>query len=83
MAGLIVGVAELLNLTPAAMAQQIPLTTDVAAALVDGAGPLGEVLRIVAAYESGERGALDLAACYMDAMLWATRTVRATQPKCR
>jgi EAL and modified HD-GYP domain-containing signal transduction protein len=82
MAGLIVGVAELLNLTPAAMAQQIPLTTDVAAALVDGAGPLGEVLRIVAAYESGERGALDLAACYMDAMLWATRTVRATQPKC-
>jgi c-di-GMP-related signal transduction protein len=83
MAGLIVGVAELLNLTPTAMAQQIPLTADAAAALVDGAGPLGEVLRIVAAYESGERVALDLAACYMDAMLWAARTVRVAQPNSR
>lgn len=80
MAGLIVGVAELLDLTPAAMAHQIPLAADVATALVDGTGPLGEVLRVVTAYENGEPDALDLAASYLEAMRWAALAVNATQP---
>jgi c-di-GMP-related signal transduction protein len=80
MAGLILGVAELLNLTPAAMAQQIPLAADVATALLAGTGPLGEVLRIATAYEADEPNALDLTTPYMEAMRWATLSVRATQP---
>jgi c-di-GMP-related signal transduction protein len=83
MAGLITGVAELLNLTSTAMAQQIPLATEVAAALLSGAGPLGEVLRIVDEYEHGTSDACDLAARYMEAMRWATGTVRATGPQSR
>jgi EAL and modified HD-GYP domain-containing signal transduction protein len=79
MAGLIVGVAELLALAPAAMAHQIPLTADVATALVDGTGPLGEVLRIVTAYEAHEPGAQDLATPYMEAMRWAVLAVHATK----
>ena len=78
MAGMIAGVAELLGLTPSAMAQQIPLATDVAEALVDGTGPLGEALQLVTAYEAGERNALDLATSYLDAMRWSTRAVQAT-----
>jgi c-di-GMP-related signal transduction protein len=78
MAGMIAGVAELLGLAPSAMAQQIPLAADVAAALVDGTGPLGEALHLVSAYEAGERNALDLATSYLDAMRWSTKVVQAT-----
>jgi EAL and modified HD-GYP domain-containing signal transduction protein len=80
MAGLILGVAELLNLPPATMAHQIPLAADVALALVEGAGPLGEVLQIVTAYEANEPGARDLTTAYMEAMRWAALSVQATQP---
>jgi EAL and modified HD-GYP domain-containing signal transduction protein len=79
MAGLIAGVADLLNLTPAAIAQQIPLSADIAEALVEGSGPIGEVLRIVAAYEAGDLGNQDLVVKYMDAIRWSSRAVRATQ----
>jgi c-di-GMP-related signal transduction protein len=79
MAGLIVGVAELLNLTSAAMAHQIPLAADVAAALTEGTGPLGEVLRIVTAYEADEPDARDLIVPYMEAMRWAALAVQATK----
>jgi c-di-GMP-related signal transduction protein len=77
--GMIAGVADLLGQPPAVTAQQIPLTAEVAAALIDGTGPLGEVLRIVAAYESGDPGPLDLAPTYLDAMHWSAQAVQATR----
>jgi EAL and modified HD-GYP domain-containing signal transduction protein len=79
LAGLIAGVAELLNLTPAAISQQIPLSAEVAAALVDGSGALGQVLQIVNAYERGDAGARDLSGSYLEAMHWSTRAVQTTQ----
>lgn len=83
MAGLITGVADLLGQTHAAMARQLPLSADLTAALVDGTGPLGEVLRTVNAYEEGElteiAGGRPMAGRYMDAISWSARTVRATR----
>ncbi len=78
MAGVISGVGQLLMITPAAMAEQFPLAPQVAAALTDGAGRLGKVLRAVDAYENGEFGSLDLAGHYMDAVRWSTRAVDAS-----
>jgi len=83
MAGLIAGVADLLNLTPAAIAQQIPLSADIADALVKGTGAIGTVLRKVTAYEEGELGSHDLVVKYMDAIRWSSRAVRATQAVAR
>jgi EAL and modified HD-GYP domain-containing signal transduction protein len=84
MAGLITGVADLLGLTHAAMAGRLPLSADLAAALVDGSGPLGQVLRTVNAYEAGDltdiTGGRHMAGRYMDAIRWSSRTVRATRP---
>ena len=83
MAGLITGVADLLGLTHATMARQLPLGADLTKALLDGTGPLGEVLRVVNAYEVGDPAAIaggpDLASRYMDAIRWSSRTVRATR----
>jgi c-di-GMP-related signal transduction protein len=82
MAGLITGVAALLNLTHAAMAEQLPLAPEVSAALLHGAGPIGQVLRVVDAYENGElidlAGGRNLAGEYMDAMRWSTRALQHT-----
>jgi c-di-GMP-related signal transduction protein len=81
MAGLISGVAALLNVTPAAMAEQLPLAPEVSTALHHGTGDIGQVLGIVDAYESGDvdlAGAPDLAGEYMDAVAWSTRVLYAT-----
>jgi EAL and modified HD-GYP domain-containing signal transduction protein len=82
MAGVVSGMAGLLGLTPAAMASHLPLAPEISAALVDGAGPIGQVLSVVDAYEDGDLteivGAHALAAQYMDAMRWSTRAVKAT-----
>jgi c-di-GMP-related signal transduction protein len=81
MAGLVSGVAVLLGMTRTAMAAQLPLSVEMAAALVRGAGPLGRVLRIVDAYETGDLpdvAGADLATHYMDAMCWSSRAVRTT-----
>ncbi|RZU51795.1 EAL and modified HD-GYP domain-containing signal transduction protein [Krasilnikovia cinnamomea] len=87
MAGLIVGVAELLNVTPAVMARQLPLAAEVTEALVNGAGRLGGVLRTVQAYEHGDvveptevPVSPDLTTKCMDAMAWSTRAVAAAAP---
>jgi c-di-GMP-related signal transduction protein len=79
LAGLISGVAELLGQDPAVAAQQIPLAADVSAALIDGSGPLGGVLRTVADYEAGDPGPDDLAPRFLDAMRWSARAVQATR----
>ena len=78
MAGLISGVADLLGLPHAAMADQLPLSADIVAALVHGTGPLGDVLHVVNAYERGELATADVAADYMDAIRWSARAVQAT-----
>jgi EAL and modified HD-GYP domain-containing signal transduction protein len=83
MAGLITGVADLLGHTHAAMAGQLPLSADLTAALVDGTGPLGQVLRTVDAYEAGDlielAGDRPISGRYLDAIRWSSRTVRATR----
>ena len=82
MAGLISGVADLLGSTAAAMAGQLPLSPEVTAALLLGAGPIGHVLRVVEIYETGDlsdlTGAHDLAGDYLDAMTWSARAIMAT-----
>jgi EAL and modified HD-GYP domain-containing signal transduction protein len=81
MAGLITGVADLLGLPHTAMAEQLPLSADIADALADGSGPLGEVLRVVNAYENGEPTGIaggTMAGQYMDAIRWSARALQAT-----
>jgi EAL and modified HD-GYP domain-containing signal transduction protein len=85
MAGLISGVADLLGLPHAAMADQLPLSPELTAALAHGTGPLGRVLQVVDAYEGGNLGDVArvgdtdrLVGSYLDAMRWSARTVHAT-----
>jgi c-di-GMP-related signal transduction protein len=75
MAGVISGVGHLLAITPAAMSEQFPLAPQIVAALADGSGRLGQVLRAVDAYENGEFGTFDLAGQYMNAVRWSTRAL--------
>jgi len=75
MAGIISGVAAVLAMPPGTMAEQFPLAPRLMAALVDGEGRLGEVLRTVDAYERGEVGSSDLAGQYMHAVRWSTRAL--------
>jgi c-di-GMP-related signal transduction protein len=82
MAGLITGVATLLNLTDEAMVEQLPLSAEISAAVLHAAGPIGQVLRVVDAYENGELADIDgrpnLASEYMDAVRWSNRAILAT-----
>jgi len=78
MVGVISGVGRLLSISPAAMAEQFPLAPQVVAALTEGNGRLGRVLRAVDAYENGEFGTFDLAGQYMDAVRWSTRALDAS-----
>ncbi|GLZ01450.1 HDOD domain-containing protein [Actinoplanes sp. NBRC 103695] len=73
MAGLVSGVAELLGTSSAHLAEQLPLSAEVADALVDGSGELGEVLRVVDAYDAGDTGGEELANAYMEAIRWSAR----------
>jgi c-di-GMP-related signal transduction protein len=75
MAGVISGVAHLLEITPESMSEQFPLAPAIVAALTEGTGRLGRVLRAVDAYEKGEFGTFDLAGQYMDAVRWSTRAL--------
>ncbi|MFI5493892.1 EAL and HDOD domain-containing protein [Actinoplanes sp. NPDC051859] len=86
MAGLITAVAQMIGLSPAAIAHQLPLSTEIAKALARGTGPLGQVLRVVDAYERGDLhevaaayGGEDLPGTVMAAMRWSTKAVAATQ----
>jgi c-di-GMP-related signal transduction protein len=73
MAGLVGGVADLLGTPAATLAEQLPLSAEVSAALIDRAGPLGEVLRVVDAYDAGDVSGHDLASHYMEAIRWSAR----------
>ncbi|GIF19624.1 EAL and modified HD-GYP domain-containing signal transduction protein [Actinoplanes tereljensis] len=75
MAGVISGVAHLLEIPPESMSEQFPLAPAIVAALTEGTGRLGRVLRAVDAYEKGEFGTFDLAGQYMDAVRWSTRAL--------
>ena len=76
-AGLVTGMAGLMASTPAAMAEQLPLTIEVSEALTAGTGRLGALLTAVRAYEAGEWGTGELAGLSLDAMRWSTRTLTA------
>ncbi|MFG1607572.1 EAL and HDOD domain-containing protein [Actinoplanes sp. NPDC049265] len=73
MAGLVGGVAELLGTSSASLAAQLPLSAEVSGALVNGSGALGEVLRVVDAYDAGDAAGADLAGAYMEAIRWSAR----------
>ena len=78
MAGVITGVAGVLGIPPADMADQFPLAPAVEAALTCGSGRLGQALKAVDTYEKGELGTFDLAPQYMDAVRWSTRALAAS-----
>jgi EAL and modified HD-GYP domain-containing signal transduction protein len=81
--GLLAGVAELIAEPVAELVNRLPLTVEVADALVDGHGRLGQVLSIVRAYEVADEHALagapvssaDLAKAYLSAVGWSMRTI--------
>lgn len=81
--GLLAGVAELISEPVAELVNRLPLTVEVADALVDGHGRLGQVLSIVRAYEVADEHALaaapvssaDLAKAYLAAVGWSMRTI--------
>ncbi|MFC5001409.1 EAL and HDOD domain-containing protein [Dactylosporangium cerinum] len=81
--GLLAGVAELISEPVAELVNRLPLTVEVADALVDGHGRLGQVLSIVRAYEIADEHALasapvssaDLAKAYLSAVGWSMRTI--------
>ncbi|WP_239152242.1 EAL and HDOD domain-containing protein [Virgisporangium aurantiacum] len=81
--GLLSGVADLIGQPAADVAHHLPLTPDVAAALIRGEGRLGEVLATVHSYERVDLGALgqapvdsgELAQAYLAALGWSTRTL--------
>ncbi|MCM4085162.1 EAL and HDOD domain-containing protein [Paractinoplanes hotanensis] len=90
MAGLITAVAELLGVSAASMAHRLPLTADIEGALERGAGPLGQMLRVVGAYQRGDVGqaaaayeADNLTRAVMEAMRWASQAVHSSHgPYC-
>jgi EAL and modified HD-GYP domain-containing signal transduction protein len=83
--GLLAGVSDLIGLTPGELANRLPLTEAVRAALLSGSGGLGAALAIVRGYESQDGEALsgspvdagELARHYLDAVTWSNRTVDA------
>ena len=84
MTGLITAIAGLLGVNAASMAHRLPLTADIEAALERGAGPLGQLLRVVDAYQRGDVAqavaaypADNLTRAVMEAMRWAAQTVSA------
>ncbi|WP_127508071.1 EAL and HDOD domain-containing protein [Actinoplanes solisilvae] len=80
MTGLITAVAGLLGVSTASMAHQLPLAPDIKTALERGAGPLGQMLRVVDAYQRGDvmqaaaaHQTDDLTRAVIEAMRWAAK----------
>jgi EAL and modified HD-GYP domain-containing signal transduction protein len=85
--GLLSGIAQLTAQAPADLAAALPLAPEVGAALADHEGPLGEVLRVVRAYEEGDPhrlanllGSIDAVRAYLSAVEWSTAVVRGVDP---
>jgi c-di-GMP-related signal transduction protein len=77
-AGLVTAVAALIGVTPAMLAQHLPLTEEIEEALARGTGPLGRLLRTVEAYQRGDLESFagrysgaDLTRTVMEAMRWS------------
>jgi c-di-GMP-related signal transduction protein len=83
-AGLLWGVAEVLGVPVTELVGRLPLTQEVADALIGDRGPLGEVLTMVRAYEKSEFDGLahpvvspaDLAHAYLESVGWSVRTMQ-------
>ncbi|WP_432825229.1 EAL and HDOD domain-containing protein [Dactylosporangium sp. CA-092794] len=81
--GLVSAVAELLGQAAAELAVRLSLTGEVTDALVRGAGPLGELLSLVAAYEASDLPMLlaaplpvqDAARAYLDAVAYTGQII--------
>jgi EAL and modified HD-GYP domain-containing signal transduction protein len=82
--GLLWGVADVLGVPVADLVASLPLAENVTAALLEGTGPLGEVLSTVRGYEGADASILthskvspaDLAKAYLSAVGWSVRTVQ-------
>jgi c-di-GMP-related signal transduction protein len=86
-AALLSGVAELTGQAPGDVAGKLPLSPDLVAALVDGTGPLGEIMIAIREYERGDPAALaalltpdDAVRTYLDALRWSTEVLRSVTP---
>ncbi|WP_432972710.1 EAL and HDOD domain-containing protein [Dactylosporangium sp. CA-233914] len=81
--GLVSAVAELLGQPAAELAVRLSLSQEVTEALVAGAGPLGELLSLVAAYEASDLPMLlaaplpveDTARAYLDAVAYTGQII--------
>jgi c-di-GMP-related signal transduction protein len=84
-AGMLLGVGDLLAIPLAELSVQLPLTDEVAAALVGRTGPLGVVLAAVRGYEQGRcppragsaLSGASLTRAYLASLDWAVRTYQA------
>jgi EAL and modified HD-GYP domain-containing signal transduction protein len=78
--GLLSAVRELLDVPAEELTDRLPLTAEVAAAILHGTGQLGEILAAVRAYESGslvDMSGPNLAEHLLAAMRWSTATLDA------
>jgi EAL and modified HD-GYP domain-containing signal transduction protein len=78
--GLLWGVADVLGVPVAELVARLPLTQEIADALVSRGGRLGEVLSMVQAYESDTLSTsavspAELARAYLSAVGWSVRTL--------
>ncbi len=85
--GLLSGIAGLTGRPAAELAGGLPLSAEVARALVDADGRLADVLRVVRDYEEGHParlagliGSIDAMRAYLEAVEWSTGMVRAVDP---
>jgi EAL and modified HD-GYP domain-containing signal transduction protein len=82
--GLLHGVSEALDMTPAMLLERMPaLAPELSDALFGRPGPLQQILDAVLRYEIGDHAPIDLQAIlvesYLDALAWTTETTAAVQ----
>ena len=82
--GLLSSIADIVGEPPATIARSLPLTDDVASALIEGSGPLGSVLALVRQYEMADIAGLStapvpseaLAVAYLQAITWVEQSMK-------
>jgi c-di-GMP-related signal transduction protein len=75
-AGLLTAVGELLGEPADQMANQLPLSDELTAALTHRTGPIAEVLHTVRTYEQGLSTGGDITADMLDAIRWANTVLK-------